>query len=156
MKKLAVFLVLFGLLPQVSDLNAARLTGGNFNLQVKGKSLLEGIIDRHQDLAEKFASQLKDLKEKNGANSPGRPKLDCLPDWLQRNGNNGIVGPNKPDITSIWKRVIVQIDRCDKLADYKQRCKERKPCVPEPSSALAGLLALGLGFVGWKRMRPTN
>jgi len=156
MKKLAVILVLFGLLPQISDLNAANFFGGKFTPKINGESLLERILDRNQDLAEKVASHLKNLREKKESTSPIHPNLDCLPDWLQPNGNNGIVGPNKPDFSNIWKRTIVQIDLCDKLANYKDRCKERRPCVPEPSSALAGLLALGLGFVGWKRMRPMN
>jgi hypothetical protein len=156
MKKLAVFLVLFGLLPQISHLNASRIIGGNANLKVNGKSLLELIGDRKQDLAERFSSHLIDLKEKNGSNSPGRPKLDCLPDWLKPNGANGQGGREKLDFSSIWKHKIDLKNLCDKRPDFNKWCEKRKPCVPEPSSALAGLLALSLGFVGWKRMRPMN
>lgn len=146
--------------PSFGTVNSENLVGQYFSGNSHGSIAFASL----QDSLRMQHSALKATSGGAGSRYLDLSGLKYLPEILVIKGGPGYVVLNFEEYTSIWgdnKTIHLRdvnlrnrggrIPTISHWNGYGKNCRP-KP-VPEPSSALAGLLALGLGLAGWKRNR---
>jgi len=154
MKRIAGLLIVLGLLSQVSNTQAAGLVfGGNSRGDKAFAKVDEPLKRTLLGLPVSYSGE-------KGGTVLDLSGLECLPEFLVIKGGPGYVVLTHDEIPANkivdLATTMLRVGRGQQVPDISHWDGYGRKCVPEPSSALAGLLALGLGFAGWKRMRPMN
>lgn len=157
MKTIAAILLAVGLIAQASSAHAVGLwLPGN----TEGAKAYESLKNESESLWQKISQSTHTIGGRAGGKTLDLSKYqDCLPEILVIKGGSGYVVLPFGEYHGLLENGVLDLaktslrNRGGQVPDISHWRGYKCKSVPEPASVLAGLLALAMGVVGYRRMR---